>query len=333
MQPPSQPDPAQTAIVQSLLNKDTAIQQQQMNMIDQATPDYNLSYDQTGTRTYTDAFGRTKETPVYTATQTLTPQSQAIYDASKQAQGNMAGIARDQSAAVAGALSDPFKLGNDETEARLYELGSKRLDPQWAASEEAMRAKLANMGIAAGSDAFNREMSNFYQGKNDAYNSLMLSGRQLADQELLSERNQPLNELNALLSGSQVSQPNFISTPQTQVAGVDYAGLVSQQAAQQSAQNSSMMGGLFGAGGDIGAAAVQYGLPLLMASDRRLKEDIRRVGVLDNGLTVYAYRYNGERVTHIGLMADEVEAIHPKAVALMPNGFKGVNYAKAVEAI
>lgn len=249
MNQPDAPDPMMTALTQQAMNTSTANQQQATNMVNQATPDYSLTYDQTGTRTYVDGFGRTQTVPEYTATQKLSDVNQGIYDSSKQAQGNMASTAATLAGNVQSSLSQPFKLGNEATEARLYELGSKRLDPQFAQNEEALRARLANSGIQAGSDAWNREMASFSQGKNDAYNNLLLSGRQLADQELSTERNSSLNELNALLTGSQIAAPNYVNTPQTQVAGVDYQGAVNQQYQAQQQAYSSMMGGLFGLAG------------------------------------------------------------------------------------
>lgn len=64
-------------------------------------------------------------------------------------------------------------------------------------------------------------------------------------------------------------------------------------------------------------------------SDRRLKEDIKPVGKLDNGLTVYSYRYKAGGPVHIGLMADEVEQIAPDAVGNI-GGYKTVRYDLAV---
>lgn len=65
-------------------------------------------------------------------------------------------------------------------------------------------------------------------------------------------------------------------------------------------------------------------------SDRRLKQDIRRIGTADNGLPIYAYAYrNDPKTTHIGFMADEVEKIHPEAVSEFM-GAKMVDYGKAV---
>lgn len=67
-------------------------------------------------------------------------------------------------------------------------------------------------------------------------------------------------------------------------------------------------------------------------SDRRLKEDVQRIGEGDNGLPIYKYRYKGEPETHIGFMADEVEKVRPEAVGLHPTGYKTVDYDRATKA-
>ncbi len=67
-------------------------------------------------------------------------------------------------------------------------------------------------------------------------------------------------------------------------------------------------------------------------SDRRLKEDVERIGEGDNGLPIYKYRYKGEPDTHIGFMADEVEKVRPEAVGLHPTGYKTVDYDRATKA-
>lgn len=85
----------------------------------------------------------------------------------------------------------------------------------------------------------------------------------------------------------------------------------------------------------LGTAASGLGilsmLGILTPSDRRIKTDIRRVGTLDNGLPVYAFRYFGTGPVHIGVMAQEVEAFRPEAVWTI-NGVKMVDYGRAVEA-
>lgn len=87
-------------------------------------------------------------------------------------------------------------------------------------------------------------------------------------------------------------------------------------------------------GGGAGGGAVQGlggGIKYLggIFSDRRLKDDVKPVGKLDNGLTVYSYRYKAGGPVQIGLMADEVEAVAPEAVGNI-GGYKTVRYELAV---
>lgn len=326
--PPPAPDPVATAQAQAAMNRDTAITQAGLNAYNQITPDYTLTYERIGT--WDDG------TPRFQATTALTPERQKIYDTNLQTEQNISTIGLNQSQRIGDLLGSPIKLGNEATEARLMELGTARLSPQWERDEEALRTRLLNRGIQEGSDAWNAEMDRLGRMKNDAINQLLLQGRGLANQEILAERNAPINEITALLSGSQVSQPNFIGTPQTQVAGVDYAGMVQNnynnqmQAWQQQQQNSNAaMGGLFGLGGTLLGGAMKYGWGGLL-SDRRAKDNIKRVGHLDNGLPVYAFTYKGDNTPQIGLMADEVERVHPSAVMTGPDGLKRVDYAQAV---
>jgi hypothetical protein len=243
---PDYPDPMKTAQAQAGLNLDTATTQQLTNMTNQVTPNGTLTYNQTGVTGFTDSNGKWIEIPQFTATTSLTPQQQAIFDTNQQTQSNIATIGKDQSARIGDLLGTPLDLNNHDIENHLYDLGAQRLDPRFASEEDALRTRLANSGIQAGSDAWNREMSNFNQSKNDAYNSLLLNGRGEAVQEMLTQRNQPINEISALLSGSQVSQPSFVGTPQAQVAGTNFTGLVGQEYAADQAAYGASMGGLFG---------------------------------------------------------------------------------------
>lgn len=249
---PTPPDPAQTAATQNAMNAKTAETTQQLNMVDQTTPDGSLTYDQSGT--WADG------TPKYSATTALSAPQQGIYNTNQQTQQNIATIGQDQSARIGDLLGKPLQLGNEATEARLMDLGTKRLNPQFARDDEALRTRLLNSGIREGSDAWNTEMTRQSQNKNDAINQLLLTGRNTADQEMLTERNQPINEITALMTGSQVSNPSFASTPQTQVAGTNYTGLVGDQYKAQVAAQSAQMGGMFGLGGALAGGAMKYGL-------------------------------------------------------------------------
>jgi hypothetical protein len=257
---PAPPDPNATAAAQAKYNQNTATSQQFLNQTDQFTPDGSLTYNQTGENTFTDADGKVVHVPHFSATTALSDSNQKIYDTNQGTKQNIATIGRDQSARIGSLLGTPLQLGNDAIESRLMDLGTRRLAPKFAQDEEALRTRLANSGIRAGSAAFDSEMHNLDYSKNDAINGLLLGGRQQANQEIMAERNQPINEITALMSGSQVSNPAFANTPQTQVGGVDYAGMVNNnynaQIAQANAQtqaNGAMMGGLFGAAGNLGA--------------------------------------------------------------------------------
>lgn len=113
----------------------------------------------------------------------------------------------------------------------------------------------------------------------------------------------------------------------SQIAGLGLAGL-----------------GLFGSGGlTSGLSAIGNGIGGLFSggltgwspggalSDERAKEDIEPVGQLDNGQTVYRFRYKGDPTPQIGLLAQEVEQSDPGAVTEGPGGFKYVDYDRATE--
>ena len=302
------------------MNRDTALTQSQLNMVDQQGPYGSLTYTQNGNNTFVDSQGRTVTTPKYTATTTLSPEQQKILEQTQAANLNLGTIANERSAFLKDYLAKPFDV-NAETEKKIYDLGASRLDPRFEQQLEQQRTQLINSGIRPGTAAFTSAMRDFEANRNDAYNQLALNGRQQAFQEASYERGQPLNEISALLSGSQVQAPQFVNTPQTQVGGVDYSGLVQNKYNSDVNRSNAAMGGLFG--------LASTGVGLL--SDRRAKTDIKPVGKLDNGLTVYSYRYKGEQATQIGLIADEVERAIPHAVTEGSDGYKRVRYDIAVE--
>lgn len=261
--------------------------------------------------------------PSFTATQTLSPQQQAIKDQTDAANLNLGQTANERSAFLKDYLAKPFDGSNEATEARLMELGRKRLDPLVAQQDESLRNRLANQGIKAGSDAYGQEQNTFRQGTNDAYNQLILNGHDQALQEALTLRNQPLNEVIALLNGTQVSQPNFVNAnmptiPTTDTAGIyqqDYQNRLGAWQTQQQ-QKQGVLGGLFG----LGAAAIK-------ASDKRLKENIRPIGKL-MGQKIYEYNYKGSKDYQVGVMAQDALKTNPDAVSKRPDGYMQVDYGK-----
>jgi len=177
-------------------------------------------------------------------------------------------------------------------------------------------------------DAFNNtaQQQDFAQQSQNA--ALTNAQRQQQISEASYLRELPINEVAALLGTGGVQGPTAIDTPQVGVAAPDYMGAVNntynaQMGAYNQAQQAKggMFGSIFGALGSLGGAAV-------LASDIRLKRDIRRVGTLANGIAMYAFKYIGNTAQRFGAMAQEVFKVRPDAVRLMDNGYLGVDYSK-----
>ena len=73
-------------------------------------------------------------------------------------------------------------------------------------------------------------------------------------------------------------------------------------------------------------------MPMVPASDRRVKENIVRIGNHSLGIGLYLFDYKPEfrkqwgSGRQFGVMADEVEIVMPEAVSVHPDGYKMVNY-------
>ena len=191
----------------------------------------------------------------------LSPTGQQLLDYSNTAQlglGKQTGQALER---VDQTLSKPFDYGSvgalsDEA----YRQNTARLDPEWAQREGQFNQQMANQGITAGGEAYNNASRNFGQQRNDAYSQARRDAFALMPQTFqLSNalRSQPLNELNALRTGSQVTNPTFTPVPQQQTTpganmlGAAQAQYGADQANYQSqlAGNNAFMGGLFSLGG------------------------------------------------------------------------------------
>ncbi len=70
--------------------------------------------------------------------------------------------------------------------------------------------------------------------------------------------------------------------------------------------------------------------PMPFFSDRRVKHDVKEIGKTHDGQPIYSFKYNGEKATRIGLMAQDVEKKHPEAVYDI-DGIKGVDYEEATK--
>lgn len=245
--PPPAPNPEVVAAQTAKANKDTAIANARLSAVNQSGPYGSLTYQETG----------------------LNPDGTPKFSANYQLGGTEQGLYNTAAGNLQSSLSTPFDLnGNAGVEARLMELGRARLDPIFQQRQGSLESQLLNSGYQRGSDAWNRQMDQFSRQQNDAYNQLALIGRGQAVNELMAQRQLPMQEFTSLTS----SRPfgfNGLPTPSGNIANTDTAGIYSNayqnQLAQyglQNQQSNAMMGGLFGLGGSLLAAPMTGGTSL-----------------------------------------------------------------------
>lgn len=321
--PPPAPDPVATANAQTASNKETAKTQYELGATNQFTPQGSLTYKQTGT--WEDG------TPRFEATTAYSPTEQGIYETGAKTRQNLGDIGSTQSAKIGSLLNSPYNLST-ATSDKISGIQKQFLDPQWKQQQDELETQLINKGIRPGSEQYQREQRDFSTNRQRAYDQSYLDSYKTGEQSALTERNQPINEVTALLSGSQVSQPGYQQTPTPGVAPTDVIGAQQQSLNQQNvgyqgqlAQKQGMMSGLFGLG-SAGLGGWAYGG--FKGSDRRTKEDITRVGKTDSGLPIYTYRYKGGGLMEMGVMAQDVLKEQPEAVAHTPEGLMAVDYGQ-----
>jgi hypothetical protein len=192
-------------------------------------------------------------------------------------------------------------------------MGTQAAQNQALAQNQAVLAQQQQLANAAQLQQYNQNLGSAQFSNNAALQNLQAS---------LTLRNQPLNEITGLMSGSQLQMPQLQGYNPTNIAPAPvFAGAQAQGAAnmqnygiQQSGANATTSG-LFSL---AGAAAP------LMFSDRKLKSNIERIGTHKLGIGLYEYDIFGERQQ--GVMADEAEKVMPEAVLMHPSGYKMVNY-------
>lgn len=217
----------------------------------------------------------------------------------------------------------------------------QRLLPEQQRETSALQSQLASQGISPGSEAYETAMSTLNQKHNDALMQAELQGIGLGMKQQGQTYNQSLssqqqgqnlnnyygtrnaNLVNALRNGTQVTNPTTSNAAQmSNVAGPDlmsaanatYQSQLDNYNAQQASYNDTIN------------ALIGVGATYLL-SDRRLKINIKKVGTLDNGLSVYTYQYLTGGPYHMGVMAQELAEINPEAVHEDANGFLAVDYS------
>lgn len=195
---PSPPDPVATAGAQAAANKEAAIAGTQLSQVNQQTPWGALTYRQHGTTA--DGI------PQYTATTSLSPDQQRLYETTTAAAQKYADTGMSQVDAMSRRMAQPFSISSMGAPARMMgapegrdlqygvtdagaiqrdlDFGKygdpnierqrvedamfERMNPQIEQDRQAMETKLANQGLMPGSQAYDRAYDALSRQINDA---------------------------------------------------------------------------------------------------------------------------------------------------------------------
>jgi hypothetical protein len=280
--PPPAPDYATAAKETAAGDLAAARSSSAANRLNQYTPYGSLEYTQNATKTldptaYQSALdswraggqqGAEPDPSQYMAynpdagwavTQKLSPEQQQLLDYQNQTSLGLGELTGKGLGYVNQMIQDPFStknlpsLGFDAGQ-QYQDAYMQRLAPQIAQSQEALDTKLANAGIPIGSEAYKRAQMTEAQRVNDLRLGATTSGfgtglqaRQQGFNEAAYQRNEPINTLNAVRTGAQVTNPSYVSTPQQATTkGADMLGAATAQGNYDTASANAAQAGQSG---------------------------------------------------------------------------------------
>ena len=291
---PAPPDPFQTSQAQTQSNVNTAIANAWLTNANQNTPYGNLTWTQNGTRYIpgevdpkTGQQSPGYEIPTFTATQTLSPADQAILDKQNAVENQAWTIGGDLLNRSADNLSRPMDMSGlpeltqdfSADRRRVEDAFMTRFNEDYGQQQASERQRLANQGIAEGTEAYNSAMQPLERSRNDMLTQAIMAGgqeqsrlqglntqaRQQGIQERAQQRYEPINVASGLFGlGPGVQTPQFQPMQGSGVAGTDVLGAYNSaysgqlaNAQMRNASSNASQGGMFGLlGAGIGAAGM-----------------------------------------------------------------------------
>lgn len=230
--PPPAPDYAGAAQATAAGNADAARIAAKANRVSQYTPYGNLVYSQPD-----------KNDPdVWRSDLSLSPDQQSLLASQNKVSQGLAGLSQTGLGYVDNMMQHPFdtsSLPSQQINAgqTAQDAIMSRLNPNFDRQQNMLNQNLANQGIGIGSEAYTNAQRDFGNQRNDAQIQAALQGmgigqqaRQQGFQEQAFMRNEPINTLNAVRTGAQVTNPTFTNVPQQQTTtGPDMLGAAQGQ--------------------------------------------------------------------------------------------------------
>lgn len=272
---PDPPNYAAAAQAQGAANVESAVAGSRLN-----NPNVINPY---GSQTWVE--GAT-DTSRPTMVQELSPEQQGLYNQSIQTKSLLGDLGIQGATSLGDVIGQNLDLSGlpaapgdaSATRDSVINAMMSRVNEDVDRSIDQKNSDLIAAGIRPGTQAYDNAMAQIERGRTDARQQAIIAAgsegqrdyqmnadrRRTALSEMLAGRQTPLNEINALMSGSQVSNPFAVpnAAQNTQVAPApvfgaaqaQYGANLNQYNAQQAGMNNAMSG-LFG----LGSAALRGG--------------------------------------------------------------------------
>lgn len=258
-----------------------------LNAYNQARQSYQPQMDENGNivnpmdfkaPSYQDFMSKPNPDEGWVATTALSPEQQQLLDLQNATSIQLGGLQQKGLGYVENMINKPFgtenipqigiNAGEDYSAAIM-----RRLAPQLQMEQKSFDQKMVNQGIPVGSEAYNNAKRQFDMTQNDRLVAAQTGGIDVglrANQQGFGQlgymRNEPINTLNAIRSGSQVTNPTFQSVPQqattqgADILGATQAGYNAQLGASNAsnAASSANSSGLMALGGTAIMAGAMF---------------------------------------------------------------------------
>ena len=198
-----------------------------------------------------------------------------------------------------------------------YNQATRLLNNQFDRERTSTDTNLINRGIQTGTEQYNQVMGDLTDRQNATLQDIANQAVYMGDQNI----GQKIGNINSLSGGRDIYGVSSLGGSNDAYNNA-YQGSVYNEAQRQQ-RNQNIMG----AGGALAGSLMAF-------SDKRLKENLKPVGKLNNGLKVYVGNYKKETgldtTPQLFLLAQEVQKKKPEAVG-KKFGALAVNYKKAVK--
>jgi hypothetical protein len=245
---PKKPNAQAQVAQQEEINQKTQAMNLAAARTNQVNPFGSLNYSQTGT----DSFGN----PTYTATQSLTPERQAILDA---VQGGIGGLATKIGNNY-GEIPD-FSTAANSLTSQMLDRQLAYISPYYTQQTNNLDNTLRNQGLLPGTPAYDNAMRTLRQTQNESIGTFINQAEPIAFNQAVTQYLTPINGINQLLGvANNVNAGPQLNTPSANVNAPDFISASNNQYKAELDARNQALGGVASIG-----AAILGGAPGTLA--------------------------------------------------------------------